>query len=87
VKLQRNGCEDSVIVLEDDAGRLVKVTGLRDQHIEDIKLSQKVWLFNLYTTDRSTVRNGKWHHPLNFHEIPEGLADHRAWNLDVYVST
>jgi len=86
VKIQRNGSDDSAVVLEDAARRLVKVTGLSDKNMTGVETGQMIWLFNLITSDRSSFRNGKWHHPLNFHEIPEGMADRRAWNLDIYCA-
>jgi RecB family exonuclease len=84
LKVLRNGPDNSAVILEDAAGRLVKVTGLRDSNVAGVEAGQMIWLFNLNTSDRSAFRNGKWHHPVNFHEIPEGLVDRRAWNLDVY---
>jgi hypothetical protein len=41
------------------------------------------WFFNLASSEVA-VRNGKWRHPRNFHDLPASTLERRAWTLQVY---
>lgn len=72
------------VTLLDDAGRHVKIFGLRQVHLGKIKAGERIWMFGL-ATSRSSLYKNSWRHPLNFHEI-DFDGRNRAWSLAVFGS-
>lgn len=73
------------LTLLDVAGRRVKVFRVRETHLKNLVVGQRVWLFDL-ASSRYALRGNAWKHPLNFHEISDsGLSDN-AWSIGVYGS-
>jgi RecB family exonuclease len=70
------------IVLRDVAGRLVRVTRLADRRRFE-NLTGSLWLFGLEAAVPVAVR-GRYLHPRNFHELPGGPLERRAWALAVF---
>jgi RecB family exonuclease len=72
------------IGMTDAGGRLVKIFGVRDQHLTNVKIGNALWLFNLAVSRRS-CGGTTWRHPLNFHEINIHDEFDRAWSTQIFI--
>ena len=80
--MKGNGLFDLTLI--DEGGRLIKVFRVRESCITNLKIGNRVWLFDLATA-RPMQTGTSWRHPLNFHEIDESDAYKRAWSLKLFV--
>jgi CRISPR/Cas system-associated exonuclease Cas4 (RecB family) len=69
--------------LRDEADRQVKVFDLARDHLREVREGDELWFFGLRTYPRSYGED-RWHHPLNFFEVPEEEPAKRAWSLRIY---
>ena len=69
-----------VAVLNDAAGRKVKVFGILPEHLSVLtrSIGEDIFFFSL-EAQRYKLNAAEHHHPLNFHEVPATRSDHRAW--------
>ncbi len=76
--------EQTTLKLTDLAGRTVKIHRLGSK-VSPTTFDTKTlfWFFNLATSELP-MRNGKWRHPRNFHELPASTLERRAWTLKAY---
>jgi hypothetical protein len=73
------------MVMRDDAGRRVRVTGLDLRHrLSRATIGKRVWMFGLEATGPTSSFDGSRFHPRNFHEHPRDRMERRAWALQVF---
>jgi len=74
----------TTIRLTDLAGRTTKIHRICPGILPtDFDRDGVFWFFNLASSEVA-VRNGKWRHPRNFHDLPASTLERRAWTLQVY---
>jgi hypothetical protein len=82
--IKPRGNAECDVTLTDAADRMVKVFGLMDARVVDLRQGGELWLFGLRTRDR---RGGpdRWRHPRNFFEVADDDAFARAWTLETFA--
>jgi PD-(D/E)XK nuclease superfamily len=83
LEVEPSAAAATTIKLTDLAGRVVKIHRLRPIVLPTTFEKSVFWFFNLATSE-VPLRNGKWRHPRNFHELPASPLERRAWTLKAY---
>lgn len=74
------------LMLEDDAGRRVKVDRLGSRHgLADVMKGHRLWLFSLNRVGIARGFDGRSFYPRNFFELPRDLREQRAWTVVAFV--
>jgi hypothetical protein len=73
------------VILRDDAGRRVLISGLSHRHgIDQACVAGRIWFFGLEATGATRSFNGSRFHPRSFHELPRDRLERRAWVPHIY---
>lgn len=81
-----SGGDVTRVILEDAAGRRVRVDGLDRRHGLTLdQISRRIHLFELETSGPSKDFQGRRYSPRIFHEIGRDRRDRRAWNTQSFV--
>lgn len=88
-EIRRIGSTERVdLVLNDDAGRRVRIDRVDPRHgLRDDVVGRRVWMFDLESSGGGRDFDGHRFHPRAFHEHACDRRERRAWRLQVYRET
>lgn len=80
------GAGGTDVMLEDAAGRRVRVDRLAHRHgITASSVGRALWLFDLESPGPGRDFKGNRYHPRVFYELPRDRRDRRAWGAQVFL--
>lgn len=80
------GGAQTSLILDDDAGRKVRVDGLDQRHgLVDARTGDRVWAFALNAAGPARGFDGRQFHPRNFFELPRDRRERRAWGVVTFA--
>lgn len=84
--MEVHGSETVDVVLQDDAGRRVRVSRLDARHgLSAVSVGSRLWFFGLESPGASRGFDGTRLHPRTFYELPRDRTERRAWAVRVFV--